>query len=116
MKNGDAIKVVSIKDIGTHTDYGGRYNYYGGSLCVTGKRIDDKITFDVAKYFLIYVVDRCRYSKAEHVSFDGQKFYFELYNFENTCHYATIYDIDLLNEHFISVGDYRNHRIDEIIF
>lgn len=102
MKDGDEIKVVSIKDIGTHTDYDGKYNYYGGTLF-------GNITFDVGKHFLIYVVER------EDVRFDGQKFYFELSSFDNKCHYATIYDIDLLNEHFQSAGDYREEQINSIL-
>ena len=102
MKDGDIIKVVSIKDIGTHTDYGGRYNYYGGPLLVN-------ITFDVGKKFLIIVIER------EDRRFDGQKFYYELATFDNSFHYATIYDIDLLNEHFMSLGEYRDGQINEIL-
>ena len=109
MEDNQIIEVVCIKDIGIGIDYGGKFNYYGiPHFIVKGAYdVSDTSPFTVGKEFKIIVIER-------EEPRPNNKFYFELLD-EELRPFATIYDTDLLNEHFISVGDYRDKRIDSIL-
>lgn len=64
------------------------------------------------EFYMLEIVER------EEIRWDGQKYYYDIYSLNDGKgyrHFGTIYDETILNDYFISLGDFREERINEIL-
>ena len=63
------------------------------------------------EFYMLKVVER------EEVRWDGEKYYYDIFRLNDGHgyrHLGVFYDETMLNDYFISLGDFREERIEEI--